>query len=1366
MDGTSVVLLTLGLCLALQVTVTETKAINNITNLKQALLNKMTAEEKHHFFGDVPDPVFHLVTPRLFPYLSADKPDLVRLIISSPDLNVDAVLAPSEGLVAPHLAAGIYFDGELVEFPSVLCHFRSSNATHVISVNNCDGEGLDGIIVTPDQLATIHSFPNRLRYLIHEHIPFTSSLDGVSDEESSYQYTTTPGGNDGQNTGTEEDYSLHIFHVSQKDEVPVHGRRRREAEEEQREDTVVCATGPEHDVTENLGRHHFRDLTELIPDIDIDSQDNFGRFQEEEQPPASSDIVDHGEADTHNHTIQAKPVTSVVIRKTLELAVFVDEILYKNFPLRVDNSDKYKLVNYILTLINAVQGIYHQEELQGFILDISIVRLDIHTSNKGPNNGGGDIGAYLTSFCEWQKVQNPAMDSDPQHWDHAIMLSGLDLHSSGNPSVIGLAWVGGMCRPSVSCTMNEGRSFSAVYVVAHEMGHNLGMNHDGHGEAQRCSSSKYVMSPSVGPGKTKWSSCSISVVHSFLRRSTCLDDGDNFRTTFATAISVKAVISLSEGNNNVDLETILKQTPGYQFPLSEQCKAMFGRDYYPALTKFDLCEYMYCTNGVVTKPGHPALEGSFCGSHRVCIAGNCRPEEELAGLIVYTVPNASHGGGTRPLPSGITTGTLPLSGITAGTPSPSGITTDTTPSSITTGTPVPYSGITTASTTPSSSTTDESYPLTTTIPRVTASVERPSVAEIIGDCSCNLTTNILHTLQNIPKAICPFLAPVYHPLFNCVQGCSEYDLHIDLSSGSLTKVATGLIELEEATESCFFESYTITSDQGVSVLSDSVLKNLNSTVKNESLCQAIPHFLHPVFHCLNIAPVDLVREPETECAPQRIILMMPDYNLTYIHEVGGKHANKTALWKGKQYTLLRKIEDNKLEDGQILDKLFPRQAEEEYESGFVKCDLKAKVPKTLQDLPQGVCHFLAPSLHMLFNCSSRDQCPKYVLFMNFLEYNITKVPVKTPFPLKPPCAVCQPKEQIIDTGLLDILKGLISILLDSNILCSLFPSSWLPWIPVCDTTALLATTPEDECPPIAIVIQIDDSAFTYTSDQGDESSEGHPTINWLGNIYVLKKITKNKDTTELLQDDYQLDFDAKISRRSLLRESLVMPLLRSSMSSWHPSVISKTRDENNSYLGPSADDRYQDASPRAEISALLDQPLQEYVGQTDVFLPLNAPKAMPRTKIGECSVTCGSGMRLVQMECIDVMTDKILDDDSCQGYIFTDNPSEPCQMPACKQPSWNIGGWGICSESCGAGVQFRHVDCVIEIDLDENENLINLSSDNKTHPHLIVSDQQCKGQPPHKFQECKGSCLLAPWCEEGKDCDYIDIQISKDFDYS
>ena len=45
--------------------------------------------------------------------------------------------------------------------------------------------------------------------------------------------------------------------------------------------------------------------------------------------------------------------------------------------------------------------------------------------------------------------------------------------------MIGLAWVSGMCHPDYSCTINEGNNFESVFVIAHEMGHNLGMNEDG-----------------------------------------------------------------------------------------------------------------------------------------------------------------------------------------------------------------------------------------------------------------------------------------------------------------------------------------------------------------------------------------------------------------------------------------------------------------------------------------------------------------------------------------------------------------------------------------------------------------------------------------------------------------------------------------------------------------------------------------------------------------------------------------------------------------------------------------------------------------------------------------------------------------------
>ena len=37
--------------------------------------------------------------------------------------------------------------------------------------------------------------------------------------------------------------------------------------------------------------------------------------------------------------------------------------------------------------------------------------------------------------------------------------------------VVGLAPVSGMCLPASSCTVNEGRHFESVYVMAHEIGH-------------------------------------------------------------------------------------------------------------------------------------------------------------------------------------------------------------------------------------------------------------------------------------------------------------------------------------------------------------------------------------------------------------------------------------------------------------------------------------------------------------------------------------------------------------------------------------------------------------------------------------------------------------------------------------------------------------------------------------------------------------------------------------------------------------------------------------------------------------------------------------------------------------------------------
>lgn len=110
-------------------------------------------------------------------------------------------------------------------------------------------------------------------------------------------------------------------------------------------------------------------------------------------------------------------------------------------------------------------------------------------------------------------------DDDIVHFDHAVILTGLDLYvvsKKGKVSsqVVGLAPVAGMCTSTSSCTINEGKHFESVFVVAHEIGHNLGMRHDT--SENNCDPSLFIMSPTLGSGKITWSKCSQNYLKSFL----------------------------------------------------------------------------------------------------------------------------------------------------------------------------------------------------------------------------------------------------------------------------------------------------------------------------------------------------------------------------------------------------------------------------------------------------------------------------------------------------------------------------------------------------------------------------------------------------------------------------------------------------------------------------------------------------------------------------------------------------------------------------------------------------------------------------------------------------------------------------------
>ncbi|XP_042636957.1 papilin [Orycteropus afer afer] len=81
---------------------------------------------------------------------------------------------------------------------------------------------------------------------------------------------------------------------------------------------------------------------------------------------------------------------------------------------------------------------------------------------------------------------------------------------------------------------------------------------------------------------------------------------------------------------------------------------------------------------------------------------------------------------------------------------------------------------------------------------------------------------------------------------------------------------------------------------------------------------------------------------------------------------------------------------------------------------------------------------------------------------------------------------------------------------------------------------------------------------------------------------------------------------------------------------------------------------------------------------------------------GECSVTCGSGVRRRTVTC-QSNEGSVLQAMACASK---DRPplTEPCVRDDCpflKDQAWHVGPWGPCSKSCSSGIRKRQVLCAI-----------------------------------------------------------------------
>ncbi|XP_063163582.1 A disintegrin and metalloproteinase with thrombospondin motifs 14 [Candoia aspera] len=259
--------------------------------------------------------------------------------------------------------------------------------------------------------------------------------------------------------------------------------------------------------------------------------------------------------------------------------------------------------NYVLTLMNIVNEIYHDESL-GVHINIVLVRMIMVGYRQSITLiERGNPSRSLEQVCRWAHSQQRSDPAHAEYHDHAVFLTRQDFGPAG------YAPVTGMCHPLRSCTLNHEDGFSSAFVVAHETGHVLGMEHDGQGN--RCADETgmgSIMAPLVQAAfhRYHWSRCSKQELNRYIHSYDCLLD-DPFMQDWPE----------------------LPELPGMDYSMDEQCRFDFGVGYKTctAFRTFDPCKQLWCSHPdnpyfCKTKKG-PPLDGTECASGQWCFKGHC-----------------------------------------------------------------------------------------------------------------------------------------------------------------------------------------------------------------------------------------------------------------------------------------------------------------------------------------------------------------------------------------------------------------------------------------------------------------------------------------------------------------------------------------------------------------------------------------------------------------------------------------------------------------------------------------------------------------------------------------------------------------------
>ena len=293
-------------------------------------------------------------------------------------------------------------------------------------------------------------------------------------------------------------------------------------------------------------------------------------------------------------------------------SIYINLRLYYDYALRVKlhNNDQ-QVHDYLLALVHAAALIYNNRPLNDLgrwhFLVQSIEMIDSSSIKIGPERNGNEYRKRFELYY-YTKLLSIGIP-----YTNLILFTGLNFrHQSNKTDTKGLAIASTGCHQlGINAIIVESRSFVAGMVLAHEIGHGLGI--ESHDEDVGCGSG-HIMSANLGAGKTTFSRCS--------RTQLIKRFNDIFYTKQypfeVNCFTFNYLNSVAIFPTDLDLD-YRSVSP------TDQCVMALGKGFVAQnrVTSSNICSRLTCTNRMVHISIHPALENTTCASHKYCRAGIC-----------------------------------------------------------------------------------------------------------------------------------------------------------------------------------------------------------------------------------------------------------------------------------------------------------------------------------------------------------------------------------------------------------------------------------------------------------------------------------------------------------------------------------------------------------------------------------------------------------------------------------------------------------------------------------------------------------------------------------------------------------------------